>query len=103
MLGNERQKTGAATLHFTTGDPASLFAAEGLVDLWKGDIAANWGERHIAAKHGWEAQDRSDTASTLVAPDFLLPCVRVVRVERGQWPGEPARRGIITSFGAVMP
>jgi hypothetical protein len=109
---------------FTPGDPANFLAIDGAVNLWKGDIAADWDERHIAAKHGWEDQDRSDTASTLVGPSFVererlgenvlegslyirempprngVPCLRVVVVDCGQWPGEPAARGIITSFGA---
>jgi hypothetical protein len=112
---------------FTPGQPASFLSIDGSVNLWKGDIAANWGERHIAAKHGWEDQDRIDTASTLVGPSVVerdrpgenvlqgslyiremptrngVPCLRVVVVERGQWPGEPATRGIITSFGAPAP
>jgi hypothetical protein len=109
---------------FTPGDPATFLSIDGSVNLWKGEIAAIWGERHIAAKHGWEDQDRSDTASTLVGPSVVerdrpgenilegslyirempprngVPCLRVVVVEHGQWPGEPAARGIITSFGA---
>jgi hypothetical protein len=110
---------------FAVGDPPSFFAAEGIVLFWKGDLTTNWGERHIAAKHGWDGQDKLDTTTTLATPLFVIrdrpsenalepwlyaqlmperngkPCVRIVRVERGQWPAEPYMRGVITSFGAV--
>gem|GEM_PF-4213400 len=114
---------------FTPGDPPTFLSIDGSVSFWKGELTngpQGWGERHIANKHGWEIQDKVDTAQTLITPDFserdrpdaralepyfyakAMPsrngklCARVVRVERGAWPGEPNMRGIITSFGLVV-
>jgi hypothetical protein len=108
---------------FTPGDPASFLSIDGSVPFWKGDLT--WGERHIAAGHGWGTQDRADTLAALEAPDFIVddrpddnaldphlyvkemptrngqPCARVVRVERDRWPDEPDVRGVITSFGTI--
>jgi hypothetical protein len=111
---------------FTPGDPPAFPSIDGSVSFWKGELTngpQGWGERHIANKHGWEIQDKADTAQTLITPDFserdrpdaralepyfyvkAMPsrngklCARFVRVERGTWPSEPSMRGIITSFG----
>ncbi len=79
-----------------------------------------WGYSHIAAKHGWSLEDDADTRVALrsvVFPsrnertadgwDFFGPtyrqnsltCTREVAVDFGTTSGEPAPRGIITSYG----
>jgi hypothetical protein len=86
-------------------------------DDWLG-----WGWRKIAAKHGWSELDRSETqlALTEAAPvpapddsgnwDYILPvdpgaggvsCERIVAVDFRTGDGDPAPRGIVTSFNAV--
>lgn len=83
-----------------------------------------FGYRHIAAKHGWSAADRSATQEALsagpgvrdtrspnaidrwrfVGPEYPSfrdgrPCVRVVSVEYGIGDDDDAPPGIITSYG----
>ncbi len=113
---------------FTPGTPPKFNSIDGSVSLWWGALInapQGWGEVHIVNKHGWADQDRADTAATLITPTVRLRdrpdaramepyfyakdmssrkgklCERIVRVDRGTWPGEPQMRGVITSFGAV--
>ena len=79
--------------------------------------SATWGYRHVEIGHGWDNdRDRADTQAALyeVAPEadspgshrfyfFYLgperiPCTRRVVARFDIIQGEPAKRGIITSF-----
>jgi hypothetical protein len=94
------------------------FSETPYLDLWSG-----WGYRHIAAKHGWNAVDREETELTLStgtpvetgAGNWLytttaiptgvggVECERRVVVDFRTREGDPAPRGIVTSFNTVVP
>ena len=99
---------------FSGRDPDQGMAATDVPFRW-GTLA--WGYRHVVNEHGWDNdRDRSDTQAALYDPTpepddpgshrfyfFYLgpnriPCTRRVVARFDVLDGEPAKRGIITSF-----
>jgi len=80
-----------------------------------------WGYQHIKAKHGWGRADETATRQALTAsvfknrrmadawdyigPEYVLGrtvCVRLVVVKEGTDSGDPAPKGIYTSYGRPL-
>jgi len=99
---------------FSGRDPDRGMAATDVPFRWG---TLGWGYLHVANEHGWDNdRDRSDTEAALFDPApepddpgshrfyfFYLgpnriPCTRRVVARFNALDGEPAKRGIITSF-----
>lgn len=108
----------------------SVYLNHGYVKPIPGDFEG-WGWYKIRAKHGWTELAASRTAAALIGPGpdtfqshqsngnwayvrlgdayevtttgTSVECAQVVIVDRDQHAGDPAKRGIVTSFGGLLP